>query len=99
MDGPEAHQLAMAMERFCVGNDDVFAHRTNINPKSRLIVYNLKPMPKNMKEIGRLNFKKEVPDKKNIKQYLFEGYKISYYAENAFDSDDESWVAGGLVDD
>lgn len=54
MDGPEAHQLAMAMERFCVGNDDVFAHRTNINPKSRLIVYNLKPMPKNMKEFGMM---------------------------------------------
>ena len=29
------------------------------------------------KENGRLNFKTEVPDKKNIKQYLFEGYGIS----------------------
>lgn len=54
MDGPEAHQLAMAMERFCVGNDDVFSHRTNIDPKSRFIVYNLKPMPKNMKEFGMM---------------------------------------------
>ena len=44
---------------------------------------------KNMKVDGRLNYKKDVPDKKNIRQYLFEGYKKSYYAENAFDSDDE----------
>ena len=30
---------------------------------------------KNMKNDGRLNYKKEVTDKKNIKQYLFEGYR------------------------
>ena len=57
------------------------------NVQKDLIVF--KSFAKNMKENGRLNFKKEVPDKKNIKQYLFEGYKKSYYAENAFDSDDE----------
>ena len=44
---------------------------------------------KNMKENGRLNFRRDVPDKKNIRQYLFEGFKKSYYPENAFDSDDE----------
>ena len=52
-----------------------------------------------MKENGRLNFKKEVPDKKNIKQYLFEGYKKSYYAENAFDSDDERRLSVVLEED
>ena len=50
MDGPEAHQLAMNMEPYCVGNYNMFAHRTNIDPKSRLIVYDLRSMPKNMKE-------------------------------------------------
>lgn len=43
------------------------------NVQKDLIVF--KSFAKNMKENGRLNFKKEVPDKKNIKQYLFEGYK------------------------
>ena len=54
---------------------------------------------KSMKENGRLNYKKELPDKKNIKQYLFEGYKKSYYAENAFDSDDERRLSVILEED
>lgn len=54
---------------------------------------------KNMKADGRLHFKKEVPDKKNIKHYLFEGYKKSYYSENAFDSDDERRLSVILEED
>lgn len=54
---------------------------------------------KNMKNDGRLNYKKEVTDKKNIKQYLFEGYRKSYYTENAFDSDDERRLAVVLEED
>ena len=54
---------------------------------------------KNMKVNGRVNFKKEVSDKKNIRQYLFEGYKKSYYPENSFDSDDERRFAVILEDD
>ncbi|MCM1288021.1 MAG: DEAD/DEAH box helicase family protein [Clostridium sp.] len=54
---------------------------------------------KNMKADGRLHFKKEVPDKKNIKHYLFEGYKKSYYSENAFDSDDERRLSVVLEED
>ena len=54
---------------------------------------------KNMKVNGRVNFKKEVNDKKNIRQYLFEGYKKSYYPENSFDSDDERRFAVILEDD
>lgn len=57
------------------------------NVQKDLIVFGT--FVKNMKIDGRLNYKKDVPDKKNIRQYLFEGYKKSYYAENAFDSDDE----------
>lgn len=57
------------------------------NVQKDLIVFGT--FVKNMKIDGRLNYKKNVPDKKNIRQYLFEGYKKSYYAENAFDSDDE----------
>lgn len=54
---------------------------------------------KNMKADGLLYFKKEVPDKKNIKNYLFGGYKKSYYPENAFDSDDERRLSVILEED
>ena len=57
------------------------------------------PFVKNMKEDGRLYYKKEVPDKKNIKRYLFYGYKKSYYSENAFDSDDERRLSVILEED
>lgn len=67
------------------------------NVQKDLIVFGT--FVKNMKENGRLNYKKEVPDKKNIKQYLFEGYKKSYYAENAFDSDDERRLSVILEED
>lgn len=67
------------------------------NVQKDLIVFG--PFVKNMKENGHLNFKKEVPDKKNIKQYLFEGFKKSYYAENAFDSDDERRLSVVLEED
>ena len=67
------------------------------NVQQALIVFGT--FVKNMKENGRLNFKKEVPDKKNIKQYLFEGFKKSYYAENAFDSDDERRLSVVLEED
>ena len=43
--------------------------------------------------------RREVPDKKNIKHYLFEGYKKSYYPENAFDSDDERRLSVILEED
>lgn len=48
---------------------------------------------------GIVNYKKLIEDKKNIRQYLFEGYKKSYYPENAFDSDDERRFAVILEDD
>ena len=67
------------------------------NVQKDLIVFG--QFVKNMKADGRLNYKKEVPDKKNIKQYLFEGYKKSYYSENAFDSDDERRLSVILEED
>jgi type III restriction enzyme len=46
-----------------------------------------------------VGFKKEISDKKNIKNYLFEGYTKSYYPVNSFDSDDERRFAVVLEDD
>ena len=48
---------------------------------------------------GKLGYKKVVADKKNIKNYLFEGYRKSYYPVNSFDSDDERRFAVVLEDD
>lgn len=52
-----------------------------------LIVF--KPFVKNMRRDGKVSYQKPFTDKKNIKKYLFTGYKKSYYPENAFDSDTE----------
>lgn len=41
------------------------------------------------KNNGVLHYTKEISDKRNIRQYVFAGYKKSYYSQNAFDSDDE----------
>lgn len=54
---------------------------------------------KNTMKDGRLNFKKDVSDKKNIRKYIFEGYKKSFYPENSFDSDDERRLAVILEED
>ncbi|PWL55848.1 MAG: restriction endonuclease [Clostridium cadaveris] len=52
-----------------------------------LIIF--KPFIKNIKPGGSVDFYKDIKDKKNIRQYLFTGYKKSYYPEYGFDSDDE----------
>ncbi len=49
---PEAHRLAMSLELYCIGNYDIFAHRTNINPESRLLVYDIKDIAANNKELA-----------------------------------------------
>ena len=67
------------------------------NVQQDLIVFG--QFVKNMKADGRLHYKKEISDKKSIRQYLFTGYKKSYYAENAFDSDDERRLSVILEED
>lgn len=48
-----------------------------------------KSFVKNIKPGGVIDCHKDVKYKKNIRQYLFTGYKKSYYPEYGFDSDDE----------
>ena len=48
----EGHHLAMALEPYCLGDYNVFAHRTNLKSKPRFLVYNLKNMPNKMKEMA-----------------------------------------------
>lgn len=49
---PEAHNLALALEKFVKGTQNSFAFRTNINVNNRFIVYNIKDIGSGMKAIG-----------------------------------------------
>lgn len=48
----EARTIALALERFVTGSLDTFAHRTNVNTKSRFIVYDIKEIGVGLKELG-----------------------------------------------
>lgn len=69
------------------------------NVQQDLIVFGPFAKTKLKNTESKLNYKKEVADKKNIKNYLFTGYTKSYYSENAFDSDDERRLSVVLEDD
>lgn len=52
-NSPEGNKIAMAVEPYCIGNYNLFAHRTNIsNDKARITVYNLLYLPEKMKEMA-----------------------------------------------
>ena len=68
--------------------DNAVVHTEDIyHIQKDLILF--KKFTKSVKKDGRLKFDKPFTDKKNIKKYLFYGYKKSYYPENGFDSDTE----------
>lgn len=49
---PEAQNIALALELYCRGSLDTFAHKTNVNTSSRFIVYDIKDIGSGMKEMG-----------------------------------------------
>lgn len=49
---PEAVNIALSLERFATGAEDVFSYRTNINTNSRLVVYDIKNIGTGLKELG-----------------------------------------------
>lgn len=49
---PEAHNLALALERFVKGTQNSFAFRTNVEINNRFTVYNIKDIGDGMKAIG-----------------------------------------------
>ena len=69
------------------------------NVQQDLIVFGSFAKTKLKNAESKLDYKKEIADKKNIKNYLFTGYTKSYYSENAFDSDDERRLSVVLEDD
>lgn len=48
----EAAKIAMAVEPYCIGNYNLFAHHTNIQSDSRLTVFNLLYLPEKMTEMA-----------------------------------------------
>lgn len=48
----EAAKLAMLVEPYCIGQYNIFAHKTDITDKPRLLVYNLKNLPDKMKPVA-----------------------------------------------
>lgn len=49
---PEAHNIALTLERFVDGTLDTFAHRTNVDIHNRFVVYNIKDIGSGMKNLG-----------------------------------------------
>lgn len=49
---PEAHNLALTLEKFVKGTQNVFAYRTNVNINNRFTVYNIKDIGAGMKAVG-----------------------------------------------
>jgi hypothetical protein len=50
----EAQRLATALEIYVTGSLNVFNHRTNVDPDSRLICYDIKELGKGLKKIAML---------------------------------------------
>lgn len=49
---PEAHNLALTLEKFVKGTQNSFAFRTNVNINNRFTIYNIKDIGEGMKTIG-----------------------------------------------
>ena len=47
-----AQMLASALEMYCIGQYDLFAKRTNVDVQSRFIVYDIRDIASQMKELG-----------------------------------------------
>lgn len=51
-NSPEGNKVAMAIEPYCIGNYNIFAHRTNIDTSKKITVYNLLYLPEKMQEMA-----------------------------------------------
>lgn len=49
---PEAQSIALALELYCQGSFDLFAHHTNVQTNNRFTVYDTKDLGTSMKELG-----------------------------------------------
>jgi type IV secretory pathway VirB4 component len=51
---PEAKELALSLELFTDGSLDAFAHETNVDTKSRMVVYDIMDLGRQLKTMGLL---------------------------------------------
>lgn len=51
-NSPEGTKIAMAIEPYCIGNYNIFAHRTNIDVDNKVIVYDLADLPSKMMDMA-----------------------------------------------
>lgn len=51
---PEAQELALSLELFTSGSLDAFAHKTNVDTQSRIVVYDIMELGKQLKTMGLL---------------------------------------------
>ncbi len=49
---PEAQNIALSLEIYCLGSFDTFAHKTNVDVNNRFTVYDIKDIGNGMKEMG-----------------------------------------------
>lgn len=49
---PEAQNLALAMESYAVGMFDTFSHKTTVDLSKRVVVYDIKDIGTNLRELG-----------------------------------------------
>lgn len=49
---PEAQNLGLVMETYATGSFDTFAHRTNVDLDSRVVVYDIKDIGTNLRELA-----------------------------------------------
>ena len=49
---PEAQDLALSLERYVKGAQDIFSHKTNIEIDNRFTVFNIKDIGSGLKELG-----------------------------------------------
>ena len=51
-DLPEAAQMGLALEQYCIGPNAIFSNKTNVNPKKRMIIYNVRALEGDLKLVG-----------------------------------------------
>lgn len=73
---PEAQNIALSLEIYCLGSFDTFAHKTNVDVNNRFTVYDIKDIGNGMKEMGLqvcLNhiWNKIIDNQKNNKRTWF----------------------------
>ncbi len=51
---PEAHDLAVDIEMYAIGNMNTFAHQTNVNTNNHVVCYDIHELGKNLQSAGML---------------------------------------------